>query len=96
MYRMSTEQEEQAPAASIFEKLLAYTALTTIAAAVLSFLATLIVGLAAGRDALTDSLWPVVVWISYVGLPIGFALLMILLIVNFSKRSRADRARRKA
>ncbi len=92
---MSTDHEN-APKASVLERILAYTALTTIAAAVIAFLTTLVVGLAAGRDALTDSLWPIVVWISYVGLPIGFVLLMILLIVNFSKRSRAERPHRKA
>ncbi|MBL5974757.1 MAG: hypothetical protein D3X82_13605 [Candidatus Leucobacter sulfamidivorax] len=82
---MSTEAED-APKFSIFERVLAYIAIALMAVAVISYLTTLIVGLVAGREALAGSLWPIVVGISYVGLPIGFVLLVILLIISYRKR----------
>ena len=46
------------------------------------------VGMVAGREALAGSLWPVVVGISYVGLPVGFVLLIVLLGMSYAKRGR--------
>jgi len=82
---MSTEAED-APKFSIFERVLAYVAIAVMAVAVISYLTTLIVGMVAGREALAGSLWPIVVGISYVGLPIGFVLLVILLVISYRKR----------
>ena len=82
MKRMSTDSSKF----PVVERLLAYSSLTIIAVAVAAYLTTLVVAMVAGRDALAASMWPVVVWISYVGLPIGFVLLMILLVLNFSRR----------
>lgn len=82
---MSTEAED-APKFSIFQRVLAYIAVTLIALAVVAYLTTLVVGLAAGREALAGSLWPIVVGISYIGLPVGFVVLVILLAISYGRR----------
>ncbi len=82
---MSTDSKKY----SIVERTLAYASFTIMAVAVAAYLTTLIVGMVAGREALAANLWPIVVWISYVGLPVGFVLLMVLLGINFSRRSSA-------
>lgn len=82
---MSTEPDES-PKFSIFERTLAYLAVAIMLLAVVMYITTLIVGIVAGREALADSLWPIVAGISYVGLPVGFVLLVVLLIINYTKR----------
>lgn len=79
---MSTE-ETSSP--SILERILAFTSLAIIAVALLSFFVTLIVGMA-DRGAMAEGLWPIVYGISIIGLPIGFVLLMVLLIVSGRRR----------
>lgn len=76
------------PKYSVFERMLAYAAVIIMVLAVLSYITTLIVGMVAGREALAGSLWPVVVGISYVGLPVGFVLLIVLLGMSYAKRGR--------
>jgi ABC-type transport system involved in multi-copper enzyme maturation permease subunit len=83
MVRMSAQ-----PKYSALERVLAYAAVSIIVIAVISYLTTLMVALAAGREVLADGLWQVVVFISYVGLPVGFVLVLILLAINFRSRSR--------
>lgn len=80
---MSTE-ESSTP--SLFERILAIATVTVIGAALLSFFATLIVGLA-DRHAAAEGLWPVVYGISLIGLPIGFILLVTLLVIAQRRRS---------
>ncbi|MDI6023801.1 hypothetical protein QBL02_09600 [Leucobacter sp. UT-8R-CII-1-4] len=80
---MSEQQQS-----SVLEKILAYTSVSIIVIAVGAYLTTLIVAMAAGREVLADGLWQVVTFISYIGLPIGFVLLITLLIMNFSRRGR--------
>ena len=81
--RMSEQQQS-----SVLEKILAYTSVSIIVIAVGAYLTTLVVAMAAGREVLADGLWQVVTFISYIGLPIGFVLLITLLIMNFSRRGR--------
>ncbi|MEJ6488323.1 hypothetical protein PQI23_01120 [Leucobacter sp. USCH14] len=81
---MSTEPSTP----SILERILAYASLTIIAVALLSFFATLIVGMN-DRFALAEGLWPIVYGISMIGLPIGFVLLIALLILS-QRRRRAE------
>lgn len=74
---------------SRLERVLAYAAVTIIALAVLAFFVTLAIGLTdSGRDTLTTGAWPLMVWVSYVGLPTGFVLIMLLLIVNNRRRAK--------
>lgn len=72
----------------VIEKLLAYASISIIVVAVVSYLTTLIVAMVAGREALAHGLWQFVTAIAYVGLPIGFVLLITLLILNFSRRGK--------
>lgn len=72
----------------VIERILAYSSISIIVIAVISYLTTLIVAMAVGRHVLANGLWQIVTFISYVGLPVGFALLITLLIINFSRRSR--------
>ncbi|WP_255572786.1 hypothetical protein [Leucobacter tenebrionis] len=81
---MSTEPSSP----SLLERILAYASLTIIAVALLSFFATLIVGMN-DRYAMAEGLWPFVYGISLFGLPVGFVLL-ILLIVLSQRRRRAE------
>ncbi|MBN9612675.1 MAG: hypothetical protein J0H64_04295 [Actinobacteria bacterium] len=82
---------DESPKFSLVEKLLAYASIVIIAAAVAAYLTTLIVGLAAGREALAAGLWPLVAWIAFYGLPVGFILLIALLAISFTRRGRAAR-----
>lgn len=72
----------------VIEKILAYSSISIIVVAVVSYISTLIVAMAAGRDALAGGLWQVVTFIAFIGLPVGFVLLIALLIINFSRRGR--------
>ncbi|UOQ56412.1 hypothetical protein MUN78_12090 [Leucobacter allii] len=73
---------------SLLERILAYASLAIIAIALLSFFATLIVGMN-DRYAAAEGLWPVVYGVSLIGLPIGFVLLVALLIIS-QRRRRAE------
>ncbi|SDQ05440.1 hypothetical protein SAMN04488565_0082 [Leucobacter chromiiresistens] len=86
MERMSTEPSTP----SILERILAYASLSIIALALLSFFATLIVGMN-DRFALAEGLWPLVYGISMIGLPIGFVLLIALLILTQRRRRTETR-----
>lgn len=86
---MSTD----APKFSVLERVLTYAAVSIMVVAIVSYLTTLIVGLAGGRHLLAAGLWPFVTWIAFYGLPIGFVLLVTLLIINFSRRGSRRRER---
>lgn len=88
MVRMSTDES---PKFTLIERLLAYASIAIIGAAVAAYLTTLIVALVAGRKALVAGLWPIVDWIAFYGLPIGFLLLVTLLVISFVRRGRASR-----
>lgn len=77
------------------ERTLAFLSLSIIAIAVISFFATLVAGLlGVTREELASGLWPVVTWVSYVGLPVGFVLMITLILLTRRRRSRAMRSGR--
>ena len=84
--RLEKMSDQQKP--WVIEKILAYSSISIIVIAVVSYITTLIVAMAVGREVLAEGLWQVVTFIAYVGLPLGFALLITLLIINFSRRGR--------
>lgn len=85
MYLMSSH--EHTP--SRLERILAYLALFVIAIALASFFATMIAALAGvSRETLAIGFWPIVAWIGYVGLPIGFLLIISLLLVTRRRRKQ--------
>ena len=82
----------ETPTPTLLERLLAYASLSIIAVALLSFFATLFIGLN-DRKAMAEGLWPFVYGFSLIGLPIGFALLVTLLIVSQAHRRRSMQRR---
>lgn len=84
MGKMSTS-ETGTP--SLLERILAFASLSIIAAALLSFFVTLIIGLN-DRQAMAEGWLPVVYGISIYALPFGFVLLVALLIVTQRRRKR--------
>lgn len=72
------------------EKILAYSSISIIVIAVISYFTTLIVAMTAGREALAEGLWQFVTFIAYVGLPLGFVLLIGLLVLSYSRRGRDE------
>ncbi|MDI2098771.1 hypothetical protein [Ruicaihuangia caeni] len=60
-----------------------------IGVALLCFVA-MIVGTLTHAD-LGSGFWPIVAWIPYVGLPIGFVLIVALLILSARRRGKASR-----
>lgn len=83
-----------APRFSTLERVLAYAAAAIIVIAVASYLTTLIVGLAAGREALAHGIWQFVTGVAFYGVPAGFVIMMVLLGISFTRRGRS--ATRKA
>lgn len=75
----------------LIERILAFAILITIAAAVISFV-TVLIASANGveRDDFTTGIWPFVTWVSYVGLPIGLVLILVLLFMNMRRRAREN------
>lgn len=84
---MSTE-DHSTP--SRFERVLAYVTITIIVVALGSYFATLIVGMN-DREAVAEGLWAIVFGISLYALPVGFVLLILLLILAQRRRSRDAR-----
>lgn len=85
---MSTEQPGTP---SPLERILAWATVTIIVVALGSFFATLIVGLN-DRQTLATGLWQFVYDVSLIALPIGFALLITLIVLSSRRRSREARA----
>lgn len=83
-----TQNTEESTSYSFFEKLLAFVAIGMIILAVAAYLTTLIVALVAGSSALEENLWPIVTWIGYFGLPIGFIFLIALLITSYVRKGK--------
>lgn len=80
---------------SLLERILAFASLSIIAAALLSFFVTLIIGLN-DRQAMAEGWLPIVYGISIYALPIGFVLLVALLIVTQRRRKREVAAETQA
>jgi heme A synthase len=67
-------------------------AATVIGLSVLAFVAVLLAGLAGVQT--SSGVWPVIVLLPLVGLPIGFLLMVALIVLNAVKRARQARPRR--
>lgn len=78
--------------APLVERILAFAILILISAAVISFLSVLIASAnGVARDDFTEGLWPFVTWMSYVGLPIGLVLILVLLFINMRRRAKLNK-----
>jgi hypothetical protein len=71
------------------ERVLAYMILSTIAVSIIAIFAALI-GVGTGADGSTG-IWPVIVILPSIGLPIAFALIIALVITSAVRRGRAAR-----
>jgi predicted PurR-regulated permease PerM len=71
------------------ERVLATMVATVVVLSIACFVAMLVVGLAGGE--LSGGIWPVVVMVPYVGLPIGLLGLIALLIIRATRMRRASR-----
>jgi TRAP-type C4-dicarboxylate transport system permease small subunit len=75
------------------ERVLAYMVAATVGLSIIAFFAVMI-GTFANADTpgwAEEGIWPVVLVLPLIGLPIGFVLLVVLLIVNGIRRSRESR-----
>jgi len=72
------------------ERTLAYMVAGVILVSLASFVA-LIIGTASGleRGDFTEGIWPIVTIMPLIGLPIGFVLIIVLLVVSAVRRGRA-------
>lgn len=84
MVKMSTSEPSNP---SLLERILAISSLSIIAAALLSYFATLIIGLN-DREAMANGWLSIVYGISFYALPAGFVLLIVLLILANRRRKR--------
>lgn len=82
--------EESVVMSNRVERVLAYMVAAIIVLSLASFVA-LIIGTAAGvqREEFATGVWPVVTVLPLIGLPIGFVLIIVLLIVSAVRRGRA-------
>ncbi|WP_394552789.1 hypothetical protein ACDF64_00240 [Agromyces sp. MMS24-JH15] len=75
------------------ERVLAYMVAAIVGLSILAFLAIMIATLAGvgADDGFSQGVWPIILVLPLIGLPIGFVLLIVLLIVNGVRRSREGR-----
>jgi len=74
------------------ERVLAYMVASIIVLSLAAFIA-LIIGTAVGleRDDFAQGIWPTITILPLIGLPIGFVLIIVLLVVSAVRRGRAAR-----
>jgi len=74
------------------ERVIAYMVAATVVVSVVSFIAVIIgTALGIGRDQLATGMWPFVTILPLIGLPIGFVLIIVLLVVSAVRRGRATK-----
>jgi uncharacterized membrane protein len=84
--------EESFVMSSRIERVLAYMVASIVVLSLVAFVA-LIAATALGleRDDFAQGIWPVVTILPLIGLPIGFVLIIVLLVVSAVRRGRAAR-----
>jgi len=89
---MSDPEPGDIPVRAI-DRVLAFTALGLAAASIVSFFAIL-AGMALGvhGTAFGEGAWPVVAAVPWIGLPLAFLLMILLLVMSFVRRARANRS----
>lgn len=79
--------EESTPSASRLEKILATMVAGTVGLSVVAFLAIIIATWAGfDRTDFAQGVWPVVTMLPLIGLPVGFVLILVLLVVSTRRR----------
>ena len=72
------------------ERILAYMLASAIGLSILAIIAV-IAGTGFGVRNFGEGIWPVVIVLPTIGLPIGFVLLVVLIVMNAVRKSRAAR-----
>ena len=76
------------------ERILAFMVASAVGLSILSFVA-IIIGTAAGVKNFGEGVWPVIFVLPLIGLPLGLALMIALLIVSGLRRGREAKDARK-
>ena len=80
--------------APLLERVLAILIVVIIAISVISFFSVLIASAnGVAREDFTQGVWPLLTWVSYVGLPTGLVLILSLLFINMRRRAKQNEAR---
>lgn len=80
--------------APLLERVLAILILVIIAISVISFFSVLIASAnGVAREDFTQGVWPLLTWVSYVGLPTGLVLILTLLFINMRRRAKQNESR---
>jgi hypothetical protein len=85
-----TKSAPDGPPIRRIDRILAYMSIGLVVLAILSFFAVLI-GSGAGAD-FESGVWPVIRILPIIALPVGFVLLLTLLIMSFRRRGRENKA----
>ena len=89
---MSTRTPDDDIPVRRIDRVLAFTSLGLALAAIISFFAIMIATATGMEQAdFTTGVWPLVTLIPLFGLPVAFILIVMLLIMSFIRRSRANR-----
>jgi TRAP-type C4-dicarboxylate transport system permease small subunit len=72
------------------DRILAYISLGLAVAAIVCFFAV-IIARPAGVTDFSEGLWPLIVVFPLIALPVSFILIVVLLIMSFARRARANR-----
>lgn len=80
--------------APLLERVLAILIVVIIAISVISFFSVLIASAnGVAREDFTEGVWPLLTWVSYVGLPTGLVLILTLLFINMRRRAKQNESR---
>lgn len=80
--------------APLLERVLAILIVVIIAISVISFFSVLIASAnGVAREDFTQGVWPLLTWVSYVGLPTGLVLILTLLFINMRRRAKQNESR---
>lgn len=86
--------KETPPSDNRTERILSYMVASAIGLSIISFFAV-IIGTAAGVRDFGEGIWGMVTLLPVVGLPIGFILIIVVLILSFRRRAREAKDARK-
>jgi uncharacterized membrane protein len=88
---MSTRTPGDVPIRRI-DRVLAFMSLGLLVLSIVSFFAV-IIAQPLGVTDFSEGIWPTLIVIPMIGLPIAFVLLLVVLIMSFVRRGRANKAR---
>ena len=87
---MSTRSPREDVPVRRIDRILAFMSLGLAAAAIICFFAV-ILARPAGVTDFTEGIWPLIVVFPVIALPLAFILIVVLLIMSFVRRARANR-----